>query len=109
MKLNEGDRVRIVQREVTEDDRKTNRYFDHMAGLIGSVQNIYGEKEIAVRIEPETLSKASREVHKEATSRMRAKFVDAVSEVQRKELTKEELEFDTHFMLLVDSKDLEKV
>ncbi|MEI8283295.1 MAG: hypothetical protein WCG75_12880 [Armatimonadota bacterium] len=108
MKLSEGDRVRIKTREVTEDDRKTNRYFDHMAGLTGSVQNIYGEKEIAVRIEVECLSKQSRDVHKEATNRMRAKFMDTVSEVQRKELTKEELEFDTHFMLLVDSNDLEK-
>jgi hypothetical protein len=39
---------------------------------------------------------------------MRQKFVENVSEVQRKELTKEELEFDTHFMLLLDSSDLEK-
>ncbi len=109
MKLSEGDRVRIKTREVTEEDRKTNRYFAHMAGLTGSVQNIYGEKEIAVQIEPESLSKASRDVHKEATNRMRTKFIENVSEVQRKELTKEELDFDTHFMLLVDSNDLEKV
>ena len=108
MKLSEGDRVRIKTREVTEDDRKNNRYFDHMAGLIGAVQNIYSEQEVAVRIDPESLSKASKDVHKEATQRMRTKFADNVSEVQRKELTKEELEFDTHFMLLVDSNDLEK-
>ena len=109
MKLSEGDRVRIKTREVTEDDRKTNRYFDHMAGLQGAVQNIYGEKEIAVQIDIDSLSKASKDVQKEATNRMRAKFVDNVSEIQRKELTKEELEFDTHFMLLVDSNDLEKM
>jgi hypothetical protein len=108
MKLSEGDRVRIKAREVTEDDRKNNRYFDHMAGLIGVVQNIYGEKEVAVQIDPDSLSKVSKDVHKEATNRMRQKFVENVSEVQRKELTKEELEFDTHFMLLLDSNDLEK-
>jgi hypothetical protein len=108
MKLSEGDRVRIKTREVTEDDRKNIRYFDHMAGLTGSVQNIYSEKEIAVRIESEALSKPSRDVHKEATNRMRAKFIENVSEIQRKELTKEELDFDTHFMLLLDSADLEK-
>ena len=39
----EGDRVRIKTRPVTEEDRKTNRYFDHMAGLVGTVQNIYSE------------------------------------------------------------------
>ncbi len=109
MKLSEGDRVKIKTREVTEDDRKSNRYFDHMGGLLGTVQNIYGEKEIAVQIDHDSLSKASKDVHKEATNRMRQKFVDNVSEVQRKELTKDELEFETHFMLLVDSNDLEKV
>ena len=32
-----------------------------------------------------------------------------ISEVQKKELTSEELEFDTHFMLLVHSEDLVKL
>jgi len=109
MNLREGDRVQIVSRDVTEDDKKTQRYYLHMAGLKGSVQNIYGETEIAVQIELETLSKITREVHKEATQRMRNKLNDALSEVQRKELTKEELEFDTHFMLLVHSQDLVKI
>lgn len=109
MKLNEGDRVRFITREVTEEDRKTNRYYSHMAGLTGVVQNIYGTAEIAVRVDEESLSKASRDVHKEATRRMRAKFIENVSETQRKELTKEEIEFDTHFMLLGHSEDLEKL
>lgn len=109
MKLREGDRVRIITREVTEEDKKTNRYYGHMAGLTGAVQNIYGEAEIAVQVDVTTLSKISRDVHKEATIRMRAKLNDSLSEVQRKELTKEELDFDTHFMLLVHSADLEKI
>lgn len=108
MKLSEGDRVKIITREVTEEDKKTNRYYDHMAGLTGTVQNIYGEHEIAVQVDVDTLSKVSRSVHTEATLRMRNKLFEALSEVQRKELTKEELEFDTHFMLLCDSADLVK-
>jgi copper chaperone CopZ len=108
MKLNEGDKVRIVTREVTPEDKKDFRYYTHMAGLTGTVQNIYGESEVAVRIDPETLNKVSRDVHKEGTQRMRAKFIQSVSEIQRKELTKEEIEFDTHFMLLCHSADLEK-
>jgi hypothetical protein len=108
MKLSEGDRVKIITREVTEEDKKTNRYYDHMAGLTGTVQNIYGDNEIAVQIDVDTLSKVSRSVHTEATVRMRNKLFEALSEVQRKELTKEELEFDTHFMLLCHSSDLVK-
>ena len=103
----EGDRVRVVIREVSEEDRKKNRYFSHMAGLIGSVQQVYSENEIAVRIEPESLSSVSADVHTNATLRMRKKFLDPLSEEQKKILTKEELEFDAHYVLLVHGQDLE--
>ena len=38
---------------------------------------------------------------------MREKFIGSVSEEQRKQLTKEELEFNAHYVQLVVSADLE--
>ena len=105
----EGDRVRIVTRPVTEDDRKLNRYFEHMAGLIGTVQNIYSTSEIAVKIDEDCMSKVTADVQKESTSRMRAKFLSNVPEEQKKQLTKEELEFNAHYVQLVQTSDLEKI
>jgi hypothetical protein len=104
----EGDRVRIVERKVTEEDRKQNRYFDHMAGLTGTVQNIYSDKEVAIKVDDGSMTKVSTEVHKTANKRLREKFLANVSEEQKKLLTPEELNFDMHYVLLVDSKDLEK-
>lgn len=104
----EGDRVRIVTRPVTEDDRKANRYFDHMAGLQGTVQNVYAPDQVAIKVDPPSLSKVSANVHKVATERMREKFLANVSDEQRKQLTSEELNFDANFVLLVRSADLEK-
>lgn len=104
----EGDRVKIVTRPVTEDDRKANRYFDHMAGLVGTVQNVYAPDQIAIKVDPQTLTKVSANVHKMATERMREKFLVNVSDEQRKQLTSEELNFDANFVLLVRSEDLEK-
>lgn len=104
----EGDRVRVITRNVTEEDRKKNRYFSHMAGLVGTVQNVYSEDEIGIEVDPKTLSKVSADVHRIATERMRTKFMDNVSEEQKKSLTKEELEFDTHFVILARGSDLEK-
>ena len=46
----EGDRIRVVTRPVTDDDRKKNRYFAHMGGLLGTVQNVYSPEEIAISI-----------------------------------------------------------
>lgn len=105
----EGDRVKVVSRKVTEDDRKTNAYFEHMAGLTGVVQNIYGANEIAVKVELESLSKVTTDVHKESIKRMREKFLGSISEEQKKQLTSEELNFDAHYMMLVRGADLEKV
>lgn len=105
----EGDRVQVVTRAVTADDRKANRYYTHMAGLIGSVENAYEGDEYAIRVEPETLSRASAEVHNLATKRMHKRVQDEFSEEAKKPFTKEELEFDVHYVLLVQGADLQAV
>jgi hypothetical protein len=103
----DGDRVRVIRRAVTEEDRRKSRYFEHMAGLTGVVQQAYEEDEIAVRVDPSSMTEVTADVVKTATQRMRDKFVAGVSEEQRKQLTKEELEFDANYVLLVRSADLE--
>lgn len=104
----EGDRVKVVTREVTDEDRKTNRYYSHMGGLVGSVQNIYSDTEIAIKIDTEFMTKVTADVQREATMRMREKFANNISEEQRKQLSKEELEFEAHYVQLVQASDLEK-
>lgn len=108
-KVKEGDRVRVVTRELTEQDKKVYGFFDHMQGLTGTVENVYSNNEVAVKVELGVLPKIPADVHKEATKRMRERFSDNVGEEARKSLSKEELEFVPHYMLLVRSEDLEKV
>ena len=105
----EGERVRIVQRVVTDEDRKGNRYFDHMAGLTGIIQNIYGNDEIAIKIDPSCMSTVTKEVHRTSVERMRQKFIDNVSDEQRKQLTPEEMNFEANYVLLLRGADLESV
>lgn len=102
----EGDRVRVVARKVTEDDRKTSRYFEHMAGLVGDVQNVYADG-IALKVDLDSLSDTARGVHAAATDRMRKRFTNELSEDARKQLTKEEMEFVPHYVVLVQPADLE--
>lgn len=104
----EGERVRVVARPVTEEDRRSNRYFEHMGGLTGTIQNIYGLDEIAVKIDTGCISPVSKEVHRVSVERMREKFLENVSEEQKKQLTPEELNFDANYVLLVRGDDLEK-
>lgn len=105
----EGDRVRVVSRTVTAEDRKSGRYFEHMAGLVGTVQSVYSPDEVAVKVDPECLGEITSNVHATAVQRMRDKFLSSIGEEQKKTLTKEELAFNAHFVLLVRSTDLEPV
>lgn len=100
--------MKIVHRKVTDDDRKKGRYFEHMGGLVGTVENVYGKDEIAVKIDVDSLSDVTRRVHKEATRRMREKFLANISEEQKKQLTAEEMNFDANYVLLLQGSDLEK-
>lgn len=106
-KRNEGDKTQVVSRAVTADDRKTNRYFTHMAGLTGTIENMYEGDENAVKIDLDSLTPATREVHELATTRMRKRVVEDLSEEAKKHFTKEELDFDVHYVLLVNGADLE--
>jgi hypothetical protein len=106
-KWKEGQRVKIVTRPVLAEDRRTNRYFEHMGGLTGEITNIYGPEEVAVRIEKTSLPKIAATVHTEATRRLRAKFLNSISAEAKSKLDKKELEFDANYMLLVRSEDLE--
>jgi len=107
--LKEGDKVKIKKRPVTEEDRKKGQYYEHMAGLTGVVANVYEKNELAVRIDIPSLSSTTQKVHKEATKRMREKFLNAISEEQKKQLTAEEMNFDANYVLLLQAADLEKV
>jgi hypothetical protein len=105
----EGQRVRVIRREVTAEDRAWNTYFEHMAGLSGTIQSVYSKDEIAVQVDPSDVPSICRDVHREANRRMRERFVANVSEEQRSKFTAEELNFEAHYMLLVRGSDLEKI
>lgn len=108
-KVKEGDKVRVVTREITEQDRKVYGLFEHMLGMSGVVENIYSPTEVAVKVDLDCLPKIPADVHKEATKKMRERLTENVGEEARKLMTKEELEFVPHYMILVRQDDLEKI
>lgn len=105
----EGDRVRILTRPVSPEDRKENRYFDHMAGLTGTVENVFAHSQIAVKVDLSTLNATAKDVHLESQQRMRKKFQNEISEEQKKKLTPEDLNFDSHYMILAQASDLKRI
>ena len=104
----EDDRVRIVSREQTEDDQKTGIYYNHYAGLTGTVQKVYSKSEVTVDIELESLTREIRKRHDEVRDQMKTKWLDGLSEEGRSKLTEREKDFTLRYVVLVKMDDLEK-
>jgi hypothetical protein len=106
-KVKEGDHVRVTGNK-SGSDNLSEKLFPHLVGRTGVVSNHYNADEVAVQVDLDSLTPAMRKVHEEATNRLRSKFLESVGEEAKKHLTKEELEFTPHYVLLVSEADLEK-
>jgi len=107
-KWKEGDRVKVITREVTEDDRKLNRYFEHMQGLVGTIQGVYEDNEIAIQVDPSTIGAVTKGIHDEATRRLRTRFAEEATEDVKSKLTAQEMNFQPNYVILAQASDLEK-
>ncbi len=107
-KVKEGDKVRIVGTKSEDTSGLSEKLFPHLVGLEGEVSNRYSGTEVAVQVDLDSLSPEMKKVHAEATNRLRAKFLENVSDEAKKQLSKEELEFTPHYVALVSEADLEK-
>ncbi len=106
--VKEGDRVRIVAREATDEDFKSGMYYGHYAGMTGTVQKVYGKDEVAIEVEHDSLAKEIRKRHDEVRDQMKTKWLDGLSEEGRSKLTEREKDFNLRYMVLVRMADLEK-
>lgn len=108
MAFQEGDRVRIQTPDLGAGAELSGVY-PHMQGLTGKIANIYNNDEIAVEIDLGQLKGVAQDVHAISTQRMRDKLDKNLPQEDRKLLTKEEIQFTPHYVLLVRAKDLQKV
>lgn len=109
MAWKEGERVRIMRREVTDEDRKNNTYFAHMADLTGVIENVYSQEEIVVKVDSDAIVEPAKSVMAAAAKRMHARFAEQAPLELRNKLSDEELKFPVNYVLLVQGKDLQKV
>jgi ribosomal protein L21E len=107
VKLKEGDRVRISDREATADDAKSGLYQNHFRGLTGVIQKVYTtSNEVAVEIDQTTMSENIAARHLEMQEQMKNKWLDGLSEEARNRLTPKEREFNLRYTVLVSVNDV---
>src|SRR4051812_25357337 len=100
-KFNEGDHVRIADRDATSEDAKSGLFQNHFRGLTGVVQTVYATNEVSVVVDQSTLSEAIATRHREMQEQMKNKWLDSISEEARNRLTPSERDFQLRYTILV--------
>src|SRR5258706_6482866 len=104
----DGDRVRVITREQSDEDAKAQTYFPLYGGLTGTIQKAYSKTEVAVEIDPESLTKDVRKRHEDVRDQMKTKWLEGLSEEGRSKLTEREKDFNLRYVILVNMSDLEQ-
>lgn len=102
----EGDRVRIVDRDANADDIKSQLFYNHFRGLTGTISKLYTTHEAAVDIEKDALTEAVFSRHHDVQEQMKSKWMDGLSEEMRGRLTEAERDFQLRYTVLVAVGDL---
>src|SRR5688572_13327073 len=80
IRLKAGDAVRIADRPATPKDVKSGLYFGFYRGLMGRVQKVYRDGEVAVVIDPDSLPEDIWLRHMAVRDRMRDAWIGGLSE-----------------------------
>ncbi|MBI3947310.1 MAG: hypothetical protein HY321_15405 [Armatimonadetes bacterium] len=102
-----GDRVAIVERETTTADRKSGRYYPHLSGLRGVVDQVYAEEEeVCVEVDLESLPPEFMRRHQRIEEQARQRWLESLSEQERRSLSSEQKALRLKYTVLVASGDL---
>ena len=102
----EGDRVQIVDREVTSEDTKSGLFYNHFRGLTGTVLKVYANGEVSLEVEVESLAETAAMRHNDVEAQMKTKWLDGLSEEGRNRLSEKERDFRLRYTVLVAMSDL---
>ena len=105
-KLQEGDTVRLSDREAVAADIKSQLFYPYFRGLAGTVAKVYADDTVLVNIESDSLPEEIRRRHTDDTENMRRKWLDGLSDEARNRLTANEKRFALRYALLVSVNDL---
>ncbi|GBC92085.1 hypothetical protein HRbin15_00548 [bacterium HR15] len=106
-KFKEGDRVRVKARQASDKEALEGHYAPFLAGTTGTILKIYDPKQIAVKLDIDSLPEEVRQRHAEQQEAMYRRWFDSLSEEARNRLTDEEKAFRLNYVVLLTESDLE--
>ena len=109
VELAAGDTVRLSDREATAADVKSQLFFPHYRGLVGTIIKTYPDGTANVHVLSESLPSEIRTRHQAGTDAMRQKWLDGLSDESRNKLSSSEKKFSLRYHLLVALEDLSRM
>jgi hypothetical protein len=104
-----GDRVKVVSREVTNEDSKSGLYYSYFGGLTGSVDRIYDDGSVCIDVDLDSLSDEIRTRHLAMQETEQQRWLSSLSDEVRNRLTAEQKQLKMSYRILVSKNDLEPI
>jgi len=105
--LAEGDRVKVIDREQTAADIKSQLYYEHYRNLVGNIAKLYADGTTSINVDQQALSKEVAKRHDETATGIRQRWLDGMSDEGRNRLTATEKTFNLRYTILVAQSDVE--
>ncbi|HOP80724.1 MAG TPA: hypothetical protein PLZ21_09195 [Armatimonadota bacterium] len=105
--LKTGDRVRIVDRQMTAADTKSGLYYDYFRGLVGTIERIYEDKSVSLRVELESLPEDVLQRHLEIQDTAKNRWLSGLGQETRERLSEAQKNVTLTYTILVGLDDLE--
>jgi hypothetical protein len=102
-----GDRVRIIEREVTTADVKSQLYYEYFRNLVGVVEHVYDDDTISLKVDLDSLPVDIEKRHHEVEASAQRRWMSNISEEQKDKLSEKEKLVTMSYNILVSTKDLE--
>ncbi|MDR3708011.1 MAG: hypothetical protein P4L33_06905 [Capsulimonadaceae bacterium] len=106
LKFQDGDRVRVIDREPGAPDAKAVTYYPFYRHLTGKVIKAYNDNSVAVDIDRSALPAEIRERHERSETLMRDKWLAGLGEEEREKLSERAKRFHLRYTLLLSANDL---
>lgn len=102
-----GDKVRVITRDIKPEDEKNGLYYSYFGGLTGSVDCIYDDGSVCVDVDLDSLSEAARERHLKMQEAEKTKWLEGLSGEARGRLTAEQKQLKLSYKILTSVNDIE--
>ena len=104
-----GDRVKVAQREMTAADYKTGLFYDYFCKLTGTIERIYEDKTVCVRVEMDSLPEDVRKRHLEVQEAVKKRWMSGLSQEQRDKLSEADKAVKLGYNILIGEPDVEVI